>query len=70
MKKSLAVALTSSIAVVFLLGWMLATPVSKINLLHTVHVADGVPPNPPPPWAGTAVTLANAAKPPLAYFTA
>ena len=51
MKKTLG-SISLSVAVVLLLGWMLATPVREINRVqHGPIVADGNPPVPPTPWA-------------------
>ena len=54
-----------SIATVALLGWMLTTPLLKINhLIQNPAVADGTSPTPPPPFSivnGT--TLADGTSP-------
>jgi len=55
MKRAVALTL-GSLAVLSLLAWMLATPISKIN--HTLPaVADGNQPVPPPPFAAVGNTL-------------
>jgi hypothetical protein len=49
-----------SLVVLALLGWMLATPILKIN--HSV--ADGMPPVPPPPFSAVdGITLADGMPP-------
>ena len=51
MKKTISF-VSLSIAGLLLFGWMLATPVLKINPAQTNPVvADGGQPMPPPPWA-------------------
>lgn len=50
MKKTISF-LSLSIAGLLLLGWMLATPLVEINPLQSnPAVADGTPPQPPPPY--------------------
>ena len=51
MKKTLG-SITLSLAVLTLLGWMLATPCGEINRMQKAPiVADGNQPVPPTPWA-------------------
>jgi len=52
-----------SLGVVLILGWMLATPILKINHLNGV-VADGSAPAPPPPFSTTGnILLADGSAP-------
>ena len=50
MKKTVSL-VSLSIAALLLFGWMLATPILQINPVHVnPAVADGTPPQPPPPY--------------------
>ena len=62
MKKALGL-VCLSVAVVLMLGWMLATPNFEINAVRGVPVvADGTSPTPPPPFSH-ALTLADGTSP-------
>jgi hypothetical protein len=59
MKRSASL-LFLSVAAVALLGWMLTTPLLKINHSSaSPAVADGVTPTPPPPFSVNGIMLAD-----------